>query len=32
MIAATAMASDARLATNNREDFKAFVAHGLQWV
>lgn len=32
MIAATAMASDARLATNNRKDFKAFVAHGLQWV
>ena len=32
MIAGTAMAANARLATNNRADFKPFVAHGLQLV
>ena len=29
MIAGTAIAANARLATNNRADFKPFVAHGL---
>ena len=32
MIAGTAMAANARLATNNRADFKPFVAHGLKLV
>ena len=32
MIAGTAIAANARLATNNRADFKPFVAHGLQLV
>ncbi|MBC8097055.1 MAG: type II toxin-antitoxin system VapC family toxin [Akkermansiaceae bacterium] len=30
MIAGTAMAANARLATNNRADFRPFVAHGLK--
>ena len=32
MIAGTAVAAGATLATNNREDFKAFVPHGLRVV
>ncbi len=32
MIAGTAMAADARLATNNRADFKPFLAHGLKLI
>jgi len=30
MIAATAIVSGARLATNNRDDFAPFAAHGLK--
>ncbi len=32
MIAGTAIASGARLATNNHDDFKPFVGHGLKLV
>lgn len=32
MIAATAIVAKAPLATNNRDDFKPFLAHGLQLV
>lgn len=32
MIAGTAIAANARLATNNRADFKPFVAHGLKLI
>lgn len=32
MIAGTAAVSQARLATNNRADFKPFIAHGLRLV
>lgn len=32
MIAGTAMAANARLATNNRADFKPFVAQGLKLI
>lgn len=32
MIAGTAMAANARLATNNRADFKPFIAYGLKLI
>ena len=32
MIAGTAIAANARLATNNRADFKPFVTHGLKLI